>query len=111
MKKLLQNSWNGRALDDEKFCRSLLQYCNTPSRKDGLSPAQKLLGHPVQDILPAHRWSFLPQWQRPVQLATQQAEDTSKLSAASTLSTCQTFMLGRMLQYKIISLDFGTFMG
>ena len=52
------------------------------SRKDGLSPAQKLFGHPVQDILPAHRRSFLPQWQRPVQEATQQAEDTSKSSAA-----------------------------
>ena len=30
MKKLLQHSWNGRALDDEKFCRLLLQYHNTP---------------------------------------------------------------------------------
>ena len=74
MKKLIQHAWNGRALDDEKFCRSLLQYRNTPSRKDGLSPAQKLFGHPVQDILPAHRRSFLPQWQRPVH--------TSKSSAA-----------------------------
>ena len=82
MKKLLQNSWNDRALDDDKFCQSLLQYCNTPSRKDGLSPAQKLFGHPVQDILPAHRRSFLPQWQRPAQEATQQAEDTTKSSAA-----------------------------
>ena len=82
MKKLLQHSWNGRALDDEQFCRSLLQYHNTPSRKDGLSPAQKLFGHPVQDILPAHRRSFLPQWQLPPQEAIQQAEDTSKLSAA-----------------------------
>ena len=82
MKKLLQHSWNGRALDDEKFCRSLLQYRNTPSRKDGLSPAQKLFGHPVQDILPAHRRSFLPQWQRPLQEIVQQAEDTSQSSAA-----------------------------
>ena len=82
MKKLIQHAWNGRALEDEKFCRSLLQYRNTPSRKDGLPPAQKLFGHPVQDILPAHRRSFLPQWQRPVQEATQQAEDTSKSSAA-----------------------------
>ena len=29
MKKLLQHSWNGRTLYDEKFCRSLLQYHNT----------------------------------------------------------------------------------
>ena len=82
MKKLLQNAWNGRALDDENFFQSLPQYRDIPSRKDGLSPAQKMFGHPVQDILPAHRWSFLPQWQRPAQEATQQAEDTSKSSAA-----------------------------
>ena len=82
LKKLLQHSWNGRALDDEKLCWSLLQYRNTPSRKDGLSPAQKLFGHPVQDIVPAHQRSFLPQWQQTTQEAAQQAEDTSKLSAA-----------------------------
>jgi len=41
-KKLIQHSWNVRALDDEKFCRSLLQYCNAPSLRDGLSPPQKL---------------------------------------------------------------------
>ena len=34
----------------------LLQY--TPSRKDRLSPAQKLYGNPTQDTLPAHRCSF-----------------------------------------------------
>ena len=82
MKKLLQHSWNGRALDSEQFCRSLLQYRKTPSRKDGLSPVQKLFGHPVQDILPAHRQSFLQQWQLPPQEAIQQVEDTFKLSAA-----------------------------
>ena len=36
----------------------------------------------MQDILPAHRCSFFPQWQRTAEEATQQAEDTSKSSAA-----------------------------
>ena len=44
--------------------KALLQYRNTPSRKDGLSPVQKLYGHPIQDTLPAHRWAFSPEWQR-----------------------------------------------
>ena len=35
----------------------------------------------MQDMI-SHRRSFLPQWQRPAQEATQQAEDTSKSSAA-----------------------------
>ena len=48
----------------KKFCRFLLQYCNTPSRKDSLPPAQKLLGHAMQDHLPAHRRSFTQEWQR-----------------------------------------------
>ena len=64
MKKLICTSWNGRHLDHEKFCRTLLQYQNTPTRKDGLSLAQKLFGHPVQDTLPAHHRSFAPEWQR-----------------------------------------------
>ena len=44
MKKIICSSWNGRHLDQDKLCRALLQYRNTPSRKDGLSPAQKLYG-------------------------------------------------------------------
>lgn len=35
--------------DEDMLCRALLQYHNTPSRKDGFSPAQKLYGRPVQD--------------------------------------------------------------
>ena len=69
MKKLLHATWTGRSLDHDKLCRVLLQYRNTPSRKDGLSPAQKLFRHPMQDILPAHHRSFLPEWQRPIAIA------------------------------------------
>ena len=52
MKKIIRISWTGRSLNHNKFCRALLQYRNTPSRRDGLSPAQKLYGHPIQDIIP-----------------------------------------------------------
>ena len=44
MKNLITTSWNGHCLDEDKLTRALLQYRNTPSRKDGLSPAQKLYG-------------------------------------------------------------------
>ena len=45
MKKLIRAAWNGRFLNEEKLCKALLQYRNTPSQKDGLSPGQKLYGH------------------------------------------------------------------
>ena len=82
MKKLIRASWTGRSLDHDKLCRAILQHRNTPCRKDGLSPAQKLFGHPVQDILPAHHRSFLPKWQRPISTAYQQRQDTLQSSAA-----------------------------
>ena len=66
MKKLLAASWDHRHLNEEKLC-------NTPSRKDGLSPAQKLFGHPIQDTLPAHRH---PEWQKSTEEAEQQAIET-----------------------------------
>ncbi len=46
MKKLIQASWTGNSLDESKLARVLLQYRNTPSRRDGRSPAQKLFGRP-----------------------------------------------------------------
>ena len=63
MKKLIQAAWTGRHLDEDKLTRGLLQYRNTPTRKDGRSPAQKLYGNPIQDTLPAHRRSFAVEWQ------------------------------------------------
>ena len=49
MKKLIQATWIGRHLDEDKLTRGLHQYKNTPSRMDGRSPAQKLYGKPIQD--------------------------------------------------------------
>ena len=83
MKKLLAASWDHRHLNEEKLCGALLQYRNTPSRKDGLSPAQKLFGHPIQDTLPAHRRSFAPEWQKSTEEAEQQAIETREDAKAS----------------------------
>ena len=63
MKKLIRRSTKHSILDENKLARALLQYRNTPSRKDKLSPAQKLYGHPVQDTIPVHRRAFTPEWQ------------------------------------------------
>ncbi len=83
MKRIIRISWNGRSLNQDKFCRALLQYRNTPSRKDSLSPAQKLYGRPVQDIIPAHHRSFSEEWQEwqhKPEAAEQQAQQTLKSS-------------------------------
>ena len=64
MKKLISAAWQGNLVNWNTLSRSLLQYRNTPCRSDGLSPAQKLFGHPVQDTLLAHRRSIAQKWQR-----------------------------------------------
>ncbi len=53
MKKLISAAWTGRGINWNQQSRALLQYRNTPCRKDGLSPAQNIFGHPVQDQSPA----------------------------------------------------------
>ena len=63
MKQLIKAAWRCHLVDRDVLSRSLLQYSNTPCRRDGKSPAQKLYG---QDSLPAHRRSFALEWQRPV---------------------------------------------
>ena len=64
IKKIIASAWTGKSIDLDKLCKSLLQYRNTPSKRDGRSLAQKLFGTPLQDTLPAHRKSFSPEWQR-----------------------------------------------
>ena len=80
MKRIIRAAWHGRCINEEKLCSALLQYRNTPSRKDGVSLAQKLYGHPIQDVLPAHHNSFAPEWQRSNQEAKKQVEATLKAS-------------------------------
>lgn len=74
MKNLISATWAGSRVDEVKIARTLLQYRNTPSRRDGLSPVQKLFGRPLQDTLPAHRRAFAPEWQR----STVEAEEQDR---------------------------------
>ena len=62
------------SLDEGRLARALLQYRNTPSRRDNLSPVQKPLS-PIQDTLPAHHRAFAPEWQR-------RAEETEAAAAS-----------------------------
>ena len=62
------------------MCRALLQYRNTPSRKDGLSPPHKLYGQPVQDTLPAHHKAFSKEWQRSIEEAEHTAATNKKVA-------------------------------
>ena len=50
------------------------------SNKSDLSPAQKLYGNPIQDMLPAHHSSLAAKWQHSVQEAKQQTEATREAS-------------------------------
>jgi len=83
MKKIISAAWTGRSANWDQLSCALQQYRNTPCRKDGLSPAQKLFGHPVQDTLPAHRRSFAPEWQRSSQEADSAATHTLETSQAT----------------------------
>ena len=47
MKKLIARVSTGRQIDHSKLAWALLQCRNTPSRRDEISPAQRLLGRPL----------------------------------------------------------------
>ena len=83
MKKIISAAWTGSSVNWGTLSRALLQYRNTPCRKDGRSPAQKLFGHPVQDSLPAHRRSFAQEWQKSIQEAEATAAQTQQAAEAS----------------------------
>ena len=56
---------------------------NTVSRKDGLYPAQKLFGCPIQDTLPAHRRTFAAEWQTRAEKSERQALATKDATEKS----------------------------
>ena len=105
MKKLISAAWTGHSVNWDQLPRALLQYRNTPCRKDGLSPAQKLFGHPVQDTLPAHRRSFAPEWQRSSQEADSAATHTQKHPRPPMINMptlCPIFRLATVLQCRTL---------
>ena len=110
MKKLITAAWTGRSVNQDKLFRALLQYRNTPSRRDGQSPAQKLYGHPIQDTLPAHRRSFAPEWQRH-SLDTEESLKISEEYYDQQLTSFQIYTLAPMLPSRTPLLSYGTFTG
>ena len=54
----MKNLIKGARKREDKIVKGLIQYRNTPCVRDGLSPAQKLFGHPIQDDMPIHRRAF-----------------------------------------------------
>ena len=59
--KYLLKKCNGD-INSKEFLAGILELRNTP-RSDGLSPAERLFGHPLRSLVPAHWRSFDPQWQ------------------------------------------------
>ena len=108
MKKPICTSWNGRYIDHKNLCCALLQYQNTPTRKDGFSPAHKLFGHPVQDTLPAHRCSSTPEWQRSTKEAEQQTDVTLQSSAKFYNTHAHTLSDRLTCSYSKHKTNFGT---
>ena len=82
MKKIISAAWTGSSVNWDTLSHALLQYRNTPCRKDGRSP-QKLFGHPVQHSLPAHQHSFAQEWQKSIQEAEATAAQTHQAVEAS----------------------------
>ncbi len=83
MKKMISASWTGKSVDWNKLSRALIQYRNTPCRKDGQSPAHKLFGHPVQDSIPAHCRSFGLEWQKSANEVEKAAHSTEEKAQAA----------------------------
>ena len=79
MKKIIRRTWDAqqRHLNKKAWTRALVQYRNTPG-VTGLSPAQQLFGHPLQDLVPAHRRSFAPEWQQQADAAERRQEATQE---------------------------------
>ena len=87
MKRIIATFWNIRAPNEDRLCHAILQYRNTPSCKDGLSPAQKLYDRPIPPIhqcsLPQNG-SAVPNRQssKPPKLCNNQSHNTVRMLMA-----------------------------
>ena len=113
MKKILAVSWDHRHLNVNKWRKALLQYRNTPSHRNGLTPAKKLDRHPVQDSC-QHTISLSHQ-SGSVHLRKQISKQTTRRTSqrSSILLThtrLQTLKSDPALHYKTSSQNIATYM-
>ena len=82
MKKIIPAAWTGHSINWDQLSCALLQYRNTPWRKDNLSQAQKLFGHTI--YVPAHHKSFPTQRQK-------SSQDIDSANPAAAESNCNLY--------------------
>jgi hypothetical protein len=63
MKKLIAGSWTSGSFDLDKFLKGLLLSRNAPIA-GGASLSQVVFNRPTRDLIPAHRRSIAPEWQK-----------------------------------------------
>ena len=74
--KYLLKKCDGKVNSDE-FQSGLLELKNSP-REDGLSPAQRLFGHPLRSRVPTHWRAFDRKWQMSAELADKRRLETAE---------------------------------
>ncbi|KZS19676.1 Uncharacterized protein APZ42_013836 [Daphnia magna] len=78
MKKLIAGSWSSGSFDQDKSGKELLLFRNAPTA-GGASLSQIVFRRPTRDLIPAHRRSFAPEWQKAVGLLEKRARRAKDL--------------------------------
>lgn len=108
VKKMIRSCWNSwhQSLDQERWSAAMLQYHNIPV-KNWQSPAEILHGHPVQDMIPAHRCTFDRSWQPSTETAasqsTQRSSTTMQQQVLYSLAYWQGGLSGPHLWFMVAS--------
>ena len=63
MKTMIKKYSEGGKFDDLGFQEAVLEWRNTPHKRDGRSPAQMIFGRPMRTRLPSHSFAFKPEFQ------------------------------------------------